>query len=117
MSEVIKVSKPTYPADTTDNQNLSFSSELATHSIFVVTTMVKTSPATSVTYTHNLGFAPKAWVFEILNDGEEYYRRIPVTISSQRIDFYTTTTTLVIQTDETATKSFRAIIFTRSPNP
>ena len=117
MSQVMKVSKPTFDVLTTGNENLSFSSELATHSIYNVVTVTKTSPATSVTYTHNLGYVPKVWVFRILNDGADYYSRMPQNISSDRIDFKITSTTVVIETDATATMSFRVVIFTRSPNP
>lgn len=118
MTQVMKVSKAGFNVLTTGNENLSFSSELASHSIYNVVTVVKTSPNTSVTYTHNLGYIPKVWIFESLSDGDgDYYRRIPVAQDSLRVDFYITSTTIVIETDETAEKTFRVIIFTRSPNP
>lgn len=119
MAQVMKVSKATYNVLTTGDENLSFSSELATHSIHTVATVTKTSPNTSVTYTHSLGFVPKVWVFVSLSDGGgSYYDRIPKSDlnSVDGMDFYITTTTLVIQTDTTATIDFRVIIFTRSPN-
>ena len=119
MTKVLKVVKPGgYNVFTTEDKNLSFSSKLATHSIFNVVTATKTSPAASVTVNHNLGYVPKVWVFVSLNDaGGDYYRRIPQNISSDRMDFYITTTSVVIETDSTSTMAFRVIIFTRSPNP
>jgi len=117
MAQVMKVSKATFNSLTTGNENLSFSSELASHSIYAIATVTKTSPATSVTYTHNLNYIPKVWIFISLNDGGgDYYRRIPQNIGSDRMDFYITSTTIVIETDSTSTMSFRVIIFTRSPN-
>ncbi len=118
MTRVVKIAKPGYDALTTGDQNLSFSSKLASHSIYASVTVTKTSPATSVTYNHNLGYVPKVWVFVSLNDaGGDYYRRIPQNISSDRMDYYITTTSVVIETDVTTTLSFRVLIFTRSPNP
>lgn len=118
MTQVMKVSKATYDVLTTSDANLSFSSELASHCIHTVATVTKTSPATSVTYNHNLGYVPKVWVFVSLNDGGgDYYRRIPQNISSDRMDYYINSTDLVIQTDSASTMDFRIVIFTRSPNP
>jgi len=118
MTKVLKVAKSGFNVLTTGNENLSFSSLLASHSIYDVVTVTKTSPATSVTHTHSLGYVPKVWVFVSLNDVDgDYYRRIPQNISSDRMDFYITSTTVVIETDATATMSFRVVIFTRSPNP
>ena len=118
MTRVVKIAKLGFDAYTTGNENLSFSSELASHSIYDSVTVTKTSPATSVTHNHNLGFVPKVWVYVSLNDaGGDYYRRIPQNISSDRMDYYITTTTVVIETDSTSTMSFRVLIFTRSPNP
>lgn len=118
MTNVVKVAKSGYDVRTAGDENLSFSSELASHSIYATVTATKTSPATSVTYNHNLGYVPKVWVFVSLSDGNgAYYRRIPQNISSDRIDYYITTTSVVIETDSTATMSFRVVIFTRSPNP
>lgn len=118
MTKVLKIAKSGFNVLTTGDENLSFSSKLATHSIYDIVTVTKTSPATSVTHTHNLGYVPKVWVFVSLSDGSgDYYRRIPQNISGDRIDFYITTTTVVIETDSTSTMSFRVVIFTRGPNP
>lgn len=118
MTQVFEVSKPTYDVLTTGNENKSYSSRLATHSIYAVSTATKTSPATSVTVTHSLGFVPKVWVFVSLSDGDgSYYRRIPQNVSGDRMDYYITSSQIVIQTDSTATLSFRVVIFTRSPQP
>ena len=116
--KVVKIAKPGFDALNTGNENLSFSSELASHSTYETVTVTKTSPATSVTHNHNLGYVPKVWVFVSLNDaGGDYYRRIPQNISGDRMDYYITTTSVVIETDATATTSFKVRIFTRSPNP
>lgn len=118
MTRVVKIAKPGFDAYTTGDENLSFSSKLASHSIYTTVTVTKTSPATSVTYNHNLGYIPKVWVFVSLNDaGGDYYRRIPQNISGNRMDYYITSTSVVIETDSTSTISFRVLIFTRSPNP
>ena len=118
MTRVVKIAKAGFDAYTTGNENLSFSSELASHSIYISTTVTKTSPATSVTYNHNLGYVPKVWVFVSLTDGDgDYYRRIPQNISGDRMDYHITTTSVVISTDSTSTMNFRVLIFTRSPNP
>ena len=118
MTRVLKIAKSGFDAYSTGDQNLSFSSKIASHSVQSITTVTKTSPATSATLTHNLGYVPKVWIFVSLSDGGgAYYRRIPQNISGDRIDYYITTTTVVIQTDSTATIDFRVIIFTRSPNP
>jgi len=118
MTRVVKIAKTGFDAYTTGDENLSFSSELASHSIYTSTTVTKTSPATSVTYNHNLGYVPKVWVFISLSDGGgAYYRRIPQNTTGDRMDYYITTSSVVISTDSTATLSFRVLIFTRSPNP
>jgi len=118
MTGIVKIAKTGFDAYSTSNENLSFSSELASHSIFISVTVTKTSPNTSVTYLHNLGYVPKVWVFVSLSDGGgAYYRRIPQSISGNRYDYYITSTSIVIETDATATTDFRVLIFTRSPNP
>jgi len=118
MTRVLKIAKPGFDAYTTGDQNLSFSSKLASHSVYATVTVTKTSPATSVTYNHDLGYIPKVWIFVSLNDaGGDYYRRIPQNQTSDKIDYYITTTSIVIETDSTSTMSFRVLIFTRSPNP
>ena len=73
MTGVIKIAKSGFDAYSTGNENLSFSSELASHSIFISVTVTKTFPATSVTYLHNLGYVPKVWVFVSLSDGSGAY--------------------------------------------
>lgn len=118
MTKVLKVAKPGYDVRTADPENLYFSSLLATHSIYDIVTVTKTSPTTSVSYSHNLGFVPKVWIFISLSDaGGSYYRRIPQNVSSDRIDYYINSSDIVIETDSTSTMVFRVVIFTRSPNP
>lgn len=115
---VVKIAKPGFDALEADDKDLAFSSELPSHSIYEVVTVTKTSPATSVTYNHALGFVPKVWIFVSLNDGSgDYYRRIPQLITGDRMDYYITDQDIVIQTSVTTTLSFRVVIFTRSANP
>jgi hypothetical protein len=118
MSVVIKVSKPTYNVLTTGNANLSFSSELATHSIYDIVEADIENPDTSVTITHSLGFIPKVWIFVKLNDGaNDYLVRIP-NIRDNEYDYHITSSTIVINRAwNTGTDNFYVIIFTRSPNP
>lgn len=116
----MKVSKIGYPVETTGNENLSFSSELATHSIFNVVSLNKASGNSSVSYSHNLGYIPKTWIFLRDTSGEEYLRRIPIDgwATSTSIDYYVTSSQIVIETESAATEyDFEVIIFTRSPNP
>ena len=118
MTVVKKISKTGFDVLNTGDANLSFSSELASHNLYDAVTLTKTSPATSVTYNHGLGYVPKVWAFIELSDGSgTFYRRIPQNRFAERIDYYITTDDLVIETDDTATMVFRAVIFTRSPNP
>lgn len=117
MPIVAKVSKPGFNVLLADNENLSFSSELATHSIYNVFTHIKAAGVTSVTITHNLGYVPKVWL--MVSQGtppNDHYRRIPVVSAALDVDFHITTTTIVI-TSDSAAHVFRGIIFTRSPNP
>ena len=118
MSIVLKISKPTYDVLTTGNANLTFSSELATHSIYSIVQTSIANPDTSTTITHDLDYVPKVWVFIKLNDGtNDYLTRIPSTDSNE-YDYYITSTTIVISRYyNTGTDYFYAIIFTRSPNP
>jgi len=118
MTMVFKVSKPTFDVLTTANINLAFSSELATHSIYNIVSLNKPVNDADVTHTHNLGYVPKVWVFLKENDGEDYLVRIPTSkFSGDSIDYYITTTTVVIEAeDATQEYDFEVIIFTRSPN-
>lgn len=117
----IKISKFGYDVLTTGNQNLIFSSELASHSIYAVMTVTKAVGLNSASLLHKLGFIPKVWVFQDLNDaGGDYYRRIPVDGSGlgTSIDYYITSTSVVIETESSSTEdTFVVVIFTRSPNP
>ena len=119
MTMVFKVSKPTYDVLTTGNANLSFSSELATHSIYNIVSLNKPVDDASVTHTHSLGYIPKVWIFLKENDGEDYLVRIPLDrdVDGESVDYYITTTTIVIEVeDSTIEYDFEVIIFTRSPN-
>jgi hypothetical protein len=121
MTSVMKVSKQTYEVLTTENSNLSFNSELATHSIYNIVTVSKSSATTSVTYSHNLGFVPKVWIFLDTSDiSGNFYRRIPCYVegTDQSLDYYINSSQIVIQSSASGTVyGFRVIIFTRSPNP
>lgn len=121
MTSVMKVSKPTYDVLTADNSNLSFNSELATHSIYNIVTVSKSSAVTSATYTHNLGFVPKVWIFLDTNDIDGYfYQRIPTYVDSSTnyLDYYVNSTQITILSNATGTAyNFRVVIFTRSANP
>jgi hypothetical protein len=122
----IKISKPSYDVLTTGNINLSFNSELATHSIYNVSTITLGTGVTSGTISHNLGYPPKAWVFledtKVFSgdsDGTAFLRRIPcyVDYAGNWLDYYVGTANLVINKDVTGTSyTFKAIIFTRSPS-
>ena len=117
----IKVSKAGFDVLTTGNANLSFSSDLATHSIHsIVDASISAAGNPYVTITHSLGYIPKVWIFLVETVGEEVcYRRIPIDgwMYSNSIDFYITSTTIKIEAEDTATSyTFRVVIFTRSPN-
>ena len=119
MGYIAKISKSGFDVNTTANVNLSFSSDLATHSIFNTPSLGIAIGSASVTYTHNLGYVPKVWIFILLNDGAEYYRRIPLdrSNSGESIDYYITSTTIVIEIEDTTVDyNFLVVIFTRSPN-
>lgn len=116
----MRVSKTGYDADSTNNINLSFSSDLATHSIFNVVTVTISSGNSSGVFYHNLGYIPKTWIFIEENDGEDYIKRIPLDrfADAASIDYYVTTSQVVIEVEDTTTNySFKLIIFTRSPTP
>lgn len=121
MSQGMKVSKPGFDVLTTGNANLSFSSELATHSLYDTVTITKPSGTANVTYTHNLGYIPKTWIFYKQTSGTEtFYSRIPFfDFNTYDIDYYVGTANIVINTAFASGVSleFRAVIFTRSPNP
>ncbi len=70
MSFVSKVSKEGYPADSTDNENLSYSAELASHSIFNIISASIIAGLSSVTIIHGLDFVPKVWIYVVGSDGE-----------------------------------------------
>ena len=117
MSIVLKFSKPTFNVLTADNINLTFNSELATHSIFNINVVSIENPDVTVTINHNLGFIPKVWIFHKGNDGNDYLTRIP-TIDSNEYDYYITSSTVYIERHyNSGTDEFYVIIFTRSPNP
>jgi len=112
----MKVSKAGYNVLTTGNANLSFNSDLATHSIYSISTLSISSGSSSGTINHNLGFIPKAWVFHV--DGTPL-RRIPKDgwWDGDSIDYYITTSSVVVEVEDTShSYSFKVVIFTRSPN-
>lgn len=120
MTVVIKISKPTFNVLTTGNANLAFSSELATHAIYNIVDATITNGNSSVTVNHNLGYIPKVWVYQQLNDGNDYLARVPRTDfgSAEEYDYYITSNTIVILRNwTTGVDDFSVIIFTRSPNP
>jgi len=115
--KILKISKNTFDVLNTDNKNMSYSSQLASHSIYNVVNVTKGSGLGSVSVTHGLGFVPKVWVFVEGSDaGGTYIRRVPWDTLADAIDYYITTTQIVIECQSTATAyNFRVIIFTRSP--
>lgn len=117
--KVLKISKDTYDVTKTDNENLSFSSELASHSIYNVVSATKGAASSSVTISHNLGFVPKVWVFLEDSDGDgDFLKRVPIiyTVSSGSVDYYVNTSDIVIESDVVSTAyTFQVIIFTREP--
>lgn len=119
MAYVMKVSKSGWNVLTATDENLSFSSELATHSIYAVVDLAKSSGTTTATYSHNLGFVPKTWVFLEDSDGDgSFYRRAPLWYSGERIDYKVTSTQIIIQNEVSASAyDFRIVIFSRAPMP
>jgi len=120
MSYGMKVSKAGYNVLTTGNVNLSFNSDLATHSIFnVASASIEGSGDPYVDVTHSLGFVPKVWVFLLQNDGEDYISRVPIDLgwSSGSLDYYIDDTKVRIEAEDTSEDyTFKVVIFTRSPN-
>lgn len=120
MAYGMKVSKTGFDALTTGNQNLSFNSALATHSIFnIYTANITAAGNPYVDVTHNLGFVPKVWVFVVENDGADYYRRIPLDLWwwGESLDYYIDSTKVRIEAEDTSQNyTFKVVVFTRSPN-
>lgn len=115
---VVEVSKPGYNVLIADNKNLSFSSRLATHSIYNIVTPTKLSGRTQVVVQHGLGYIPKTWIFVLEGTApNDYYRRIPRVSTTNGIDYFIDTLNITIQTVSTSELVFKVIIFTRSPNP
>ena len=116
----MKVSKTGYDVKTAGNADLSFNSELATHSIFNIITFLKPSGSTEVTYNHNLGYTPKTWCFVLAGvDPNDYYRRVP-TIDDGTVgytDYYITTTKIVMYGESATDVTFRLVVFTRDFTP
>lgn len=119
MSVVMKISKEGYPVESTSDENLSYSSNLASHSIFNTISMSIPVGGASVGFTHNLNYVPKVWIFMVESDaGGTYYRRIPYLDETDfKVDYFITDTTIIIETNASAasTLNFKVIIFTRSP--
>jgi hypothetical protein len=119
MSYVIKVSQEGYNVLDTEEKNLSFNSEKASHAIYQVYSATRNSGDGSVTVNHNLGYVPKVWVFlEVIDGAETYLRRIPILDDvNGSVDYYITSSDVVIQTEyTTGTLNFKVVVFTRSPN-
>ena len=120
MGYVMKASKAGYPVLTTGSANLSFSSDLATHSIFNISTLNISSGSSSGTINHNLGFIPKTWVFYVTEYATDpALRRVPKDgyWTNDSIDYYITTSSVVVEVEDTShSYSFKVVIFTRSPN-
>lgn len=121
MSQGMKVSKVGFNVLTTGNANLSFSSDLATHALYTTVTITKPTGGSNGTYTHNLGYIPKTWIFyQQATGGTTYYSRIPFfDIDTYDIDYSVGTDTIIVRTAGAGTNilNFRTVIFTRSPNP
>ncbi len=121
MSQGMKVSRPGNNVFTASGTALSFDSQRATHSIYNIVDINKPSGTASVSYSHNLGYIPKTWIFyEQSIGGTTYYSRIPFfDFDTYEIDYYVGTANITITTAfaSSASLDFRAVIFTRSPNP
>ena len=115
MTHVVKISKSDYDVLTTTPQNLTFSSELATHCIYSVISFSFIS-GTEYTITHNLGYVPKVWVF--MRTSTTLWDLPIITTSGSGLDYYITSTTIVVnRTSSGSWPDYTVIIFTRSPNP
>ena len=116
----MKVSDAGYNVLTAGNVNLSFNSDLATHSIYnIASVSISGAGDPYVDVTHSLGFIPKVWVFQVENDGDDYLRRVPVDLgwSSGSLDYYIDDTKVRIEAEDAAEDySFKVVIFTRSAN-
>lgn len=115
MAYGMKVSKSGYNVLTTGNANLSFNSELATHSVYSTTDTTLESGNSSVSINHSLGYVPKAWVF--YDDGTSL-TRVPVFDWGNGIylDYYISSSAVVVETaDDTQDYDLKVVIFTRKP--
>lgn len=115
MTQVMKVSKAGFNVLTTENKNLSFSSELATHAIHSIVEYTFTS-GTDVDITHGLGYVPKVWVLYAVNSSSTFLQRIPViTASGSGYDFYITDNVVHLHRNSAFGSAYYVIvIFTRS---
>ena len=120
MSVVMKVSKSGFDAKTTGNENLSFNSELATHSIYNIVTLVKDAGDTEVTYTTNLGYTPKTWVFVNVGTApNDYLRRVP-TVDDTVVgytDYYIADNQITCYGESASEVIFTLVVFTREFTP
>lgn len=112
----MKVSKAGYNVLTTGNQNLSFSSDLATHQIYAVVSYSMSAGNTDEEYSHGLSYAPKCWVF--LDKGT-WFQRIPIMqTTTNGWDYYITNSVIHLHRPSTvATGNFVLVIFTRTFTP
>lgn len=103
---------------TTENKDFIFNSDLATHMIQSIVAVNMTSPATSFTITHGLGFAPKVWIMGFDSVNSLYYRVPYLTTFDKIVDYYITDTQIVIEASSYgASLALKVMIFTRSFKP
>jgi|GEM_PF-6464092 len=118
MNFVIKISKPGFDVLTAQNKDLSFSSELATHSIYQVLNVSNQPGSSQIIINHNLGYIPKVWVYFVDPNSSNSYRRVPFDDGSVVIDYYITTSKIEIYCNDfyNSNRVFNitVIIFNRS---
>lgn len=121
MTFVAKISKEGYDVRNTDDVNLLYSAELASHSIFNIISASILIGQSSVTIDHGLDFTPKVWVYMVGSDGDgTFMRRIPyLDDNNYKVDYYLNDSSIVLVTDgnQGSRLDFKIIIFTRSPQP
>jgi len=123
MTQKFVVSRDGNDALTATGTALSFSSDYATHAIFNIASLSMGTTVTLGTISHNLGYIPKTWIFVEEPDGTAtFYRRIPRNyvdgLTPDNIDYYVGTANIVIKKESASlAHDFKAVIFTRSPNP
>lgn len=106
----MKVSQPGEDVKTAGASKLMFSSSLLTNPVYEVVDFTMSSDP--YTYSHGLGFAPKAWVF--LDTGT-YLRRVPYNPDLfDTIDYEINSTNIIINADSgLLSADLIIVIFTR----